>query len=231
MTEAEWLACTDTGKMMRFLQDKVSERKSRLFAVACCRRINRFIGNNEVTKGLETAERYSEGQIKENTARRWCGKVSRLRKALPLINHAFTPEWLAYHAVEFALTPKSAGPSYLQAHNEVCHAVAVASNHPSSSPLFHSAWCAESNELTRLLRDVVGPSPFRPIMLESTRLTSTVKQLAQAIYEEKAFDRMPILADALIDAGCDSEEIISHCRQSGEHIRGCWVVDLLTERK
>ena len=52
-------------------------------------------------------------------------------------------------------------------------------------------------------------------------------QIAQAIYDDRAFDRMPILADALEDAGCMDQTILNHCRQSGEHVRGCWVVDLL----
>ncbi len=47
---------------------------------------------------------------------------------------------------------------------------------------------------------------------------------------DRAFDRMPILADALQDAGCDNLNILNHCRQPGEHVRGCWVVDLLTGR-
>lgn len=55
----------------------------------------------------------------------------------------------------------------------------------------------------------------------------TVVKLAQAIYDERAFDRLPILADALEDAGCTNQDILAHCRGGGEHSRGCWVVDLL----
>ncbi|HUR53438.1 MAG TPA: hypothetical protein VMZ71_04880 [Gemmataceae bacterium] len=51
--------------------------------------------------------------------------------------------------------------------------------------------------------------------------------LANGIYEERAFDRLPILADALQDAGCDNDGILTHCRGDGAHVRGCWVVDLL----
>jgi len=58
-------------------------------------------------------------------------------------------------------------------------------------------------------------------------LTSTVTSLAQSIYQERAFDRLPILADALEDSGCTNPDILNHCRQPGEHVRGCWVVDLL----
>jgi hypothetical protein len=81
-----------------------------------------------------------------------------------------------------------------------------------------------------LLRDIFG-NPFRPVTLNPAWLTSTVVQLAEGIYQERAFGRMPILADALQDAGCDSDDILNHCQQPGEHVRGCWVVDLLTGRK
>ena len=60
-----------------------------------------------------------------------------------------------------------------------------------------------------------------------TRDSRTVVQLAQAIYDDRAFDRIPILADALEEAGCTEAAILGHCRQPGEHVRGCWVVDLL----
>jgi len=57
--------------------------------------------------------------------------------------------------------------------------------------------------------------------------TSDVVDVARGIYEDKAFERMPILADALMDAGCEDEQIIGHCRGEGPHVRGCWVVDLV----
>jgi hypothetical protein len=76
------------------------------------------------------------------------------------------------------------------------------------------------------LRDIFG-NPFRPVTLAPAWLTSNVTALAQSIYTDRAFDRLPILADALEDAGCDNADILEHCRQPGEHVRGCWVVDLI----
>ncbi len=78
----------------------------------------------------------------------------------------------------------------------------------------------------RLLRDLLG-NPFRPVTIDPAWRTSTVLALADGIYQEKAFDRMPILADALQDAGCDNEAMLDHCRSEEPHVRGCWVVDLL----
>lgn len=84
--------------------------------------------------------------------------------------------------------------------------------------------------LPPLFRDVFG-NPFRPVELDPSWLTSTVVALAEGIYAEKAFDRMPILADALQDAGCDSDALLNHCRDPlAAHVRGCWAVDLLTGR-
>jgi hypothetical protein len=77
-----------------------------------------------------------------------------------------------------------------------------------------------------LLRCIFG-NPFRSVTLDPSWLTCTVTSLAQAIYTDRAFDRLPILADALEDAGCTDADILAHCRGGGEHVRGCWVVDLL----
>jgi hypothetical protein len=80
-----------------------------------------------------------------------------------------------------------------------------------------------------VLQEIVG-NPFCPVNLDSACLSwndGTVRKIAQSIYDERAYERMPILADALTDAGCDTEDILSHCRSDGPHVRRCWVVDLL----
>src|SRR5262249_42286549 len=85
-------------------------------------------------------------------------------------------------------------------------------------------------ELMTIFRDFVG-NPFRPSPPLSPAVLiwndGTVVKLAQAIYDERAFDRLPILADALEEAGCQDQDILGHCRSGGEHVRGCWIVDLL----
>ncbi len=83
--------------------------------------------------------------------------------------------------------------------------------------------------LCDLLRCIIG-NPFRRVSLNHAWLQwndGTVRKMAQAIYDDRAFDRLPILADALEEAGCNEPAILEHCRQPGEHVRGCWVVDLL----
>jgi len=80
--------------------------------------------------------------------------------------------------------------------------------------------------VTELLRDIFG-NPFRPVSFDPNWRTSTVVALAEGVYADRAFDRLPILADALEDAGCDHPDILAHCRGLGPHARGCWAVDLI----
>ena len=72
---------------------------------------------------------------------------------------------------------------------------------------------------------------IRPVTADSSRFTSTVTSLAESIYQERAFERLPILADALEDTGCNQQDILGHCRAGGEHCRGCWVVDLILGKR
>jgi hypothetical protein len=76
----------------------------------------------------------------------------------------------------------------------------------------------------RTLRDLFG-NPFRPVAFDPRWRTEDVLGLARGIYEERAFERMPLLADALMDAGCADDRVLAHCREPGAHYRGCWVVD------
>jgi len=77
-----------------------------------------------------------------------------------------------------------------------------------------------------ILRDIFG-NPFRRVTFDPQWLTFTVLALAQTMYDSRDFSAMPILADALQDAGCDSDDVLAHCRSAGPHVRGCWVIDLL----
>jgi hypothetical protein len=78
-----------------------------------------------------------------------------------------------------------------------------------------------------LLADIIGPSPM-PFTFSSDWRTDTAVTLARTMYESREFSAMPILADALQDAGCDNDDILNHCRDTNQvHVRGCWVVDLV----
>jgi hypothetical protein len=96
---------------------------------------------------------------------------------------------------------------------------------PADSEEFERVSVAAKAELLPLVRDILG-NPFRRARVEPRWLTPTVVTLAQGIYEDRAFDRLPVLPDALQDAGCDDANVLVHCRGRGLHVRGCWVVDL-----
>jgi hypothetical protein len=90
-------------------------------------------------------------------------------------------------------------------------------------------YAVERATQSHLLRCIIG-NPFRPVAVNADWLTwnnGTVAKLAQNIYDDRAFDLLPILADALEEAGCTNQDILDHCRSGGEHVRGCWVVDAL----
>lgn len=77
-----------------------------------------------------------------------------------------------------------------------------------------------------LVRDIYGPNPFRPVVFDPSWRTSTVVALATQMYDSRDFSAIPILADALQDAGCDNDTILAHCRDTNAtHVRGCWVID------
>jgi len=102
----------------------------------------------------------------------------------------------------------------------------VAARNAALSALAGCDPAAERVAQAALLRDLIG-NPFRPVPFDSAWRTADVLALALAAYEERAFDRLPLLADAVMDAGCDSDAILDHCRSVGPHVWGCWVVDLV----
>jgi hypothetical protein len=214
--------------MLEFLSGKVRNRKLRLFACACCRRVERFLDDSLIRQALHAAERYADRRIPGRTAGGWYLKANAVRARL-LRGGGWSPESLACHAVAQALAPGN-DDSYLEVHSTVARAVAAATGLGQGSPTWHAAFQRESAALSDLLRDVVH-NPFVPVpVIEDGWLRwqgGTVGRLATGIYEERHFDEQPILADALEDAGCDNADILSHCRSGGDHAHGCWLVDLL----
>jgi hypothetical protein len=224
MTEQEWLACTDPQKMLEFLRGKASDRKLRLFAVACCRRIWPLMTDERSRRAVEVAERLADdmaSQIELDLARK------EARAAIPTLHPSIDAsggDRTSREAILRIVVTRAAWSAVR---------VPVSSLHVA----LRTAWVAEQRDpawhgepwLSNLLRELVG-NPFRPVFLDPAWLAwndGTVRRLAQCIYEERAFDRLPILADALEEAGCADADILSHCRGPGPHVRGCWAVDAI----
>ena len=214
MTDREWLECADPERMLEFLRGEVSARKLRLFAVACCRRIWAQLPQDRDRSAVETAERHADG----------LATVDDVRDCR--ISFSSISSWTAF---------QNAGQAAEDASRGAIRTVRMAAWSPvldeepqdfeKAAKLAFAAEKLERAAQATFLRDIFG-NLFYPIAFDQAWLTSTVVALAQSIYDEKAFDHLPILADALEDAGCISVDILNHCRQPGEHVRGCWAVDL-----
>jgi len=225
MTEAEWLACEDPTPMLEFLQGQVSERKLRLFAVACSRRIWKLLAN-EPRQWIEVAEQYADGLVTQkelNNAATVAKQAVGGRSANLAANaDAFSATYAAVDSIDAT----SADAASILAANAVAHEQTRGAETVTG---WDDAWKDERVIHSQLLHCIVANS-FRPVTINAAWLSwndSTVRRIAQAIYDERAFDRMPIMADALEDSGCSNADILNHCRQPGEHVRGCHVLDLL----
>jgi hypothetical protein len=214
MTEAQWLECTDPLTMLNYLRNTASERKLRLFACACCRKLWHLLRSVRSRRAVELSERYADGMA-ERKAMTLAGGAA-CSAAREAAGRTTPATWNAIAAAPWAARQAAISEAWFAAVGAFGYA------RRASEEMQHPLGIV-------LLRDLFG-NPFRATRVEQTwreRKSTTVVKLAQTIYDEPCFNHLPILADALEDAGCDDDAILAHCRQPGEHVRGCWVVDLL----
>jgi hypothetical protein len=252
VTEAEWAVCSEPDPMLEYLRGKASDRKLRLFAVGCCRRIWHLLTDERSCRAVETAELYADGLADApELASRQAGAELAVAEAMEQedvsgarVHSVDLPGHTKVRAAVAASTSalentgfdqEATWWAYMDAASAVAYdAVALLSkatkNGRTESRAFDTLRRAEWSEQCRLLRDLFGPLPFRPATIDRSWLDwrhNTVREFANTFYEMRCFADMPILADALEEAGCTDVAILDHCRQPGEHVRGCWVVDLL----
>jgi hypothetical protein len=220
MTEQEWLACNDPQPMLSYLDTgRVNGRKLQLFLCACCQAMWHLLTDDRSQKAVVAAERYVDGFLSDDELENaWGAAIS---AAVALKGH------IAGSTLEGHVAVLAANSVY---HRHWFASVALGRSLYSPEVVNHLEATGMNAKRSNLLRDIFG-NPFRPVALNPACRTSNVTALAQSIYDDRAFDRMPILADALEDAGCDNADILKHCRQPGEHVRGCWVVDLVLEKE
>jgi hypothetical protein len=214
MTEAEWVACADPLPMLAFLRDRASERKLRLLAVAACREIWKRISEQRSRQSVEVAERFADGLVGDAELLRAC-------------HAAYDVSTRAQLGDVAAASAASAAAS--SSHPEIRRRIAGDGGAVAMS--LHRAKAKRRAQMCRLVRCLFGTFHFRPLGINSVCLTPTVNVLAWTIYNDRAFDNLPILADALEEAGCADADILSHCRGDGPHARGCWVVDLILGKR
>ncbi len=224
MGERVRLACDDTDEMWMFVAGQ-SSRKLRLLVAALCRQLWNVLRDEACRGAIEVAERFADGLASEEELYQArlnadnCVDTIRIQLSL---GHASAPDPTGdsmrarFRAAE-AATDAAGWPHHL--HNSYVRALDA----------LREA-CAEDSHarVVALFREIFGSRLLHPVAFSPGWRTSDVMLLAQRIYDAREFGAMPILADALQDAGCDSDDILNHLRDAtAPHVRGCWALDLV----
>jgi hypothetical protein len=253
VTEADWNSSQDPQAMLAFLRDvgKLSEQKARLFAVTCCRRLWELLKDERTRRGVEVAVRFADGtgfaeelsavwtdtwRAYHDTEKGWLSS----QRSVP--DAAFQAAMLAAQAVAWVTMDDDPRLPHADGLSRIVRIVPVV----VESARYASYAMAQQEERAPgrehhaqvfLLRDLFGPLPFRPVPVAPVVLQwrdGTVVRLAQAAYEQRSLPegrldafRLAVLADALEEAGCQDEEVLTHLREQKGHWRGCWMLDLL----
>ncbi len=239
MLEADWLTCEQPLRMLLYLRGRLSARKLRLFAVACCRRLGHLLPDERSRRAVAVAEAYADAPLL------LADLAAQARAEARAVAESYEGDYFASwsraasrrsaagywaaRAAEDALGPDAAAAA-VRASASAHHAEdEPGGSHLVLDPLFpHGPTFAAQ---ARLLHDLVG-NPYRPTRaLPRGWRTPTVLGLARRAYEDRDGAVLPILADALEDAGCTDNELLRHCRDPGEHLRGCWAVDAVLAKE
>ena len=227
MTEAEWLASNDPEEMLSLVRSKLlafvkrpaSHRKLVLSACACYRYVWHLIPDEESRSRVESLEsRADEGNVAIGFHEAAQGDAEdALANSPDEQTAAVDPDHAVWEYVVGSVRRVIRGIENVENDRYF--------RNPSG---LHVRFVLEEKmaEICEMFRDIFG-NPFLALEINPAWQTATVASLAETIYEDRAFDRMPILGDALEEAGCTNAEIMAHCRGAGPHVRGCWVVDLL----
>lgn len=257
MMEAEWNNADNPQVLLDWLRDqgKLSDRKARLFAVACCRRIWPYLTDRRSQEVVQVSEQYADRLAKRR----------QLNRAWQRADHAFQEIHLSGggdvdqnpaqavvglgvgldvdETVELAVATLGAvarGDAYERIWQ--MPGKEHETRWAEDDAVRQAAEAEEQRAQCQLLRDLFGPLPFRPVAIDPPWLAwndGIVRRLAAAIYDERMLpqgtldrSRLAVLADALEEAGCDNQDILGHCRQQDAvHVRGCWVIDLLLSKQ
>jgi hypothetical protein len=225
MTENEWQTCTDPQPMLAHLLDsgRATDRKLRLFAVACCRRVSHLFDDVfDSEKAVTAAEQFADGRASQQ-------RLELFRQALSRRHRGDIPR---------AVVLKEANEAANSTAEAVIAEVRMAALLDDKSielekvvVIARKAGNSERSGHASLLRDIFrNPFQFAPAFDESWRPPHAVGH-ATSMYKQRDFTQMAALGDALEAAGCKDADILGHCRSRSEHVRGCWVVDLVTGRE
>ena len=226
MDEAEWLACENPETLLGMLlrSYEIDERKLRLFGCACCRRVWHLALSRRSLEAVDTVERYWDRLPGgERLPAAWRAASAAYREA-PKGNKPAAREF-ARAAYLMARTGQGMAYHWMSQAAQHCAEAAVHVGNDLGT------WGRERAAQADLLRDLLNP--FVPAAtVEAARRAAkdgTVARIVADIHHTGDFVSVPVLADALEEAGCEDRTLLEHCR-GGSHVRGCWAVDLLLGR-
>lgn len=245
MTLEDWLACTDALSLCTELRCFSSERKLHLLAAALLRRVWDKLPSHHSRAAVEATEKFADGLITAD-ALLWARSQAERESAEQVwVTWVSSAEYDLLHPEECCPCCDDAKSRYEcrvakrggildGARNGLSDPAWVATRaafHTLELALPWSAdqqggafWDGEWRSMFATVSEILGEDRADPRWPRWRTLD--VRALARGIHRDGAFDRLPILADALQDAGCDDEYVLQHCRRPGGHVRGCWVVDL-----
>lgn len=228
MDAGDWPAVSPWG-LLATVAERGGERKPRLLACAWCRHILDHLPPGRPARGVSrdwlrgviaAAERVADGPAfpTEVPVRIPTSDEAAVVSTTPA---AQMVGWLTF-------APGSFEPALF----EEMPALAARLLGSGESADWYPEFERRQSELNALILELFGPQPDLPRVDPEWRTWNNgdVLNLAKTIYDDHRFDLLPILADALEEAGCDDSEILVHCRGGGPHARGCWVVDLILEK-
>jgi hypothetical protein len=223
MTEQEWVTSNDPHAMLEFLRTRLNDRKARLFGCGFLRLIWQQLDDKEGSRqAVAVAEEFADGgatrkelrrarKVAEATAEAWSDPALE-EPVWQAVDTTADNAWAFFERVHYETTEEFSEPDIVS---------------PRTWKHIKEREATRHALYVHVLRDLFG-NPFRPALLDPALLQwqdRTIVKFAQAIYDDRAFDRLPILADALEEAGCHDAGILGHLRGPGPHCRGCFVLD------
>ena len=234
MTEAEWQTGTNPTAMLVHILDRANPRKLRLFVCACARQLWALFRDMRSRRGIEVSERYADGQASEAERQAaWTAALEAQADASwDATREAIAAAWTVHHDVTVGAVRVIEDVVRVHARRAALEVArkglwrAVRETRQAAELLARARQCD-------LLRDLFG-NPWRPVVIDPVWLVwngATLAHIARVLHDERRWEDLPVLADALEEAGCSDEAILSHCRAGGEHARGCHVLDALLGKR
>jgi hypothetical protein len=237
MTDEQWLNSDEIPHLIDYVYRKASRRKLQLTAVAACRQLMHLLVDSRSRHAVELAEKFADGlTTPEELASAEEGAKAVVQAFQHERSQATGPVGALAMARTYAadaarhLIPPHSHPNGVLMSAYLAATWDPARRHPEQTQPAPATTLKVRVRQAALVQCVLADS-LRTVAFDAAWRTQDVLALAEVIYEERAFDRMPILGDALEEAGCPDAAILGHCRENGPHARGCWVVDRILNKR